>query len=490
MDFNFLPPKPPDISFINSPAAYVTVNEDSDSSLIDNLHDSNSIKNKKKKRHSNKRHRSDCSKNKLEDIVIPLEQTSQPQSLSFTQPNLPSSSLININNETNFYNANDSGPFVVHVQRKIFADSFINNDSSKSNSDEINNLVLNPIVFGKFMQKKSFSGILPGSIIRIGRNRIKISFRSFKDANNFVENITLRDNGYNAFIPSFCTSKMGVIKVPIDVSIEDIIADSTIPNKPIKIIKARRLNYKSTENNVTVWKPSQSVVLTIEGQILPEFVFLYYNKLNITLYHYPTIQCFSCCRFGHTKNNCRSKPRCFKCGQNHIGASCTIEESDACCLLCSGNHLAISRNCPEYNRQQNIKSIMSQKSISYLEADKLEPRIIKSYADVSKNTSYKKTIFIKPKSRKNSVSKEFDKEFHNKILKDVYVPNADNGCALNKNDNVNSSQITLTSVLLSLLDLIKQNEPYNAELILNNLISSTNNVSNPNKNNTVELPKH
>lgn len=33
MDFNFIPPKPPDISIPNSPAAYVTVHDDSSSSV-------------------------------------------------------------------------------------------------------------------------------------------------------------------------------------------------------------------------------------------------------------------------------------------------------------------------------------------------------------------------------------------------------------------------------------------------------------------------
>lgn len=497
---SFIPPKPPDIDHIStSPAAFVTINdEDSSSSYsmdITNTHvstvnqfkknqtgTSNEIK-KPKRKHS-KRHKPECT---IYQNTVDQSVTSHTQSLDNSLPlSLPSFTPLNTNSlpdktdlVKNLYNENDKGPYVVHVQKKS-----ITTDNEQSIS-------INPILFGKFIQKHSFRGIMPGSIIRIGRNRIKISFSTFKDANSFVNNTIISENGYNAFIPSFCVTKIGVIKVPTDIEDADIISDSVIPNNPIKILKVRRLKIKTFINDSPSWKPSQSVVITFEGQILPEYLYLYYNKINIQVYKYPTIQCYSCCRFGHMKSNCRSKPRCFKCGQNHNGDSCGLDEAEASCLMCSGNHFATNRKCPEYNRQQNIKSLMSERSISYMEANKLEPRILnKSFAEAtSSNASYKKTVFAKPKIFKKNNNKGYDESYHKNLLKEFQIPSPENGCALPNNSEDKSLDSFIKPFISILLGLLNKNSPDYVEKIMKNIILNLNHGSEYIQNNPMELSK-
>lgn len=499
MDFNFvIPPKPPDINLPTSPGAFITVNDDdcsSSSSKMEYSEIQNSSfkeKNKKnKKKHSLKRHKPDCSKiSKVilsQDTSAPLTQTLITQNIldcSQMSPIIPQPSSSNTNHIQYYYTENDKGPFVVHIQKKTSSDN------------NLNNTTINPIIFGKLMLKHSFHGIVPGSVTRIGRNRLKLSFNSFKEANNFVNNSIILEQGYNAFIPSFCVTKMGVIRVPTDIDDNDIKLDAVIPHNPTKILKIRRLNYKTIIDGIPTWKPSQSVVVTFEGQVLPEYVYLYYNKINVQSYRYPTIQCYTCCRFGHTKNNCRAKPRCYKCGQGHTGDTCGLDESESCCLICSGNHFATSKKCPELVRQQNIKSLMSNNSISYMEANKIEPRVNnKSYAEIAK-TSYKKTVTLKPKPIKPNLNKGYDIEFHKKMAKDFLIPNTVNGCALNTNNNVKndeniSSEITLNSILLLLVQLLKNKSiPENVDINSNNLLSFINNNGfEPNKDNSMELSK-
>lgn len=490
MNHIFIPPKPPDINFVvNSPAAFEEVDDDSSSSQTMDF--SNSISSdqkhvkKTKRKHSSKRHKPGC----INENLVPNDSVqttfNSVTSLNDLSPISQPSNSIPIQQSSPdkdvkiFYSENDKGPFVVHVQKRTVS------------SDNDYNTILNPIIFGKFIQKNNYRGIIPGSIIRIGRNRVKIVFNTFKDANTFVNNSAVSENGYNAFIPSFCVTKIGVIRVPIDIEDSDIIADSIFPNNPIKILKVRRLKYKVTVNDNITWKSSQSVVVTFEGQVLPEFLYLYYNKVNIELYKYPTIQCYSCCRFGHMKSNCRSKPRCYKCGQSHYGDSCGLDESEACCLLCSGSHYATSRKCPEYNRQQNIKSLMSQRSISYMEANKLEPRIMnKSFAEVaSSGISYKKTVFAKPKIYKKNDNKSYDIDFHKNLLKDFQIPNPENGCALSKKSE-QKSENTIKDLLSFIVELYNNNNlPDNVENIVINLLTSLKNGSSQNKNNSMELPK-
>lgn len=60
-------------------------------------------------------------------------------------------------------------------------------------------------------------------------------------------------------------------------------------------------------------------------------------------------QCHNCQLYGHTKNGCSHKPRCVKCGENHLTEDCSKDcNSPAKCALCSGDHTANFKGCPVY----------------------------------------------------------------------------------------------------------------------------------------------
>lgn len=257
------------------------------------------------------------------------------------------------------YNEKDPGPYVIHVQR------------IESSPDA--GTVLNAVSFGRFLRKLSISDILDGGVKRIGRNKISIEFATFNAANNFTANPHIKEN-YNSFVPNFNVCRLGVAKgIPKDLNDEEILEElSSSPNK-IGVLRIRRLKFKRIIDGITTWESSQSVVITFDGQILPDRVFIGYNSIPVDLYRYPTIQCYKCCRFGHTQTLCRSKPRCTKCGENHLGTDCNIDPTNYYCIFCHGNHKATDKQCPEHSRQLNIKKIMAEKSISYIEAAKWFP---------------------------------------------------------------------------------------------------------------------
>lgn len=133
-----------------------------------------------------------------------------------------------------------------------------------------------------------------------------------------------------------------------------------------KIVKARRLNRKiKKDDGSSSWLPTQSVVLTFEGQSLPKKIFAFYTSLVVEVYQLPTIQCRKCLRFGHVQNVCRSNARCFKCGQSHSGDNCNISPDRVRCLLCTGSHLAPDPSCPEFERQKRIKKLC-QNRVSHI----------------------------------------------------------------------------------------------------------------------------
>lgn len=415
---------------------------------------------------------------------LPLGQTihNLTQNTNLTTPALAPSSLSpTINTVTQsvntppiahrtMFNNNDVGPFVVHVE--------------KIESDLQAGTTLHPVNFGRFLFRHQVPNIVTGSIKKIGRNRIAIQFNSALAANKFLDNPLLNENQYKAFIPSFAICKMGFVRgVPVEWSDEEIIELFEVPKDCGKIIKARRLHYKTADG----WNKSQSIVLTFDGQLLPSKVFAVYNAFSVELYKYPTIQCFLCCRFGHTQAKCRSKPRCYKCANDHNGNTCPTEVNEAVCIHCQGNHYATDKKCPEFNRQKNIKSTMSEQTISYLEATKLHPTV-ESYA--SKVSSYKKTTVKKPRSPAPPRF-GFDKEAHAKIVAEERY-NSGNGVALNMSKPSNDQIINSILSILSALNITKLDHvaPLILTLVNNIFNNGQSSQGKPTYSNSMELSKH
>lgn len=394
------------------------------------------------------------------------------------------------------YEKTDSAPYVIHVQKEVTSP----NDGT----------TLHPITFGKFLKKHSFTNIINGSVKRIGRNKISMAFSNHTDANNFLTNKSLEAQNLKAYIPTFNVTRMGLVRgVPAEWSPEEIGENISVPLGCGPIIKVRRINFKTFIDGAITWKPTQSVVVTFDGQILPKRIFICYNSLPVDLYIFPTIQCYNCCRYGHTKLQCRSKPRCFKCGQGHTGDSCDVDEDHASCCMCSGYHFASNKSCPEFDRQKKIKTYMAQNSVSYAEAMKVHPPVGRTYAETllsspSKNfsnkpvvisnripnttTSYKKTIFMKPRSPPKT-TQGYDIEAHKNIIKDFQEPQPSNGCALTINENMNknetNSNMSINDFITAFLQLLSQFNisPSNAASFLNTFTLPTNHGLH----NTVEL---
>lgn len=399
------------------------------------------------------------------------------------------------------YCDSDAAPYVIHIQKQIQA----SND----------NTILHPISFGKFLKNYSIKNIVNGSLKRIGRNRLSLTFENFNAANNFMDLDILEKNKYRAFIPTFQVTRMGIVRnIPTEWSEEEIINNISVPLGCGKILKIRRLRRKITVNDNKTFIDTESVVITFDGQVLPKRVYMCFTSLPVDLYIYPTVQCFNCCRFGHVRAQCRSKPRCFKCGQDHTGDSCNVEEEHVSCCLCNGLHFAINKKCPEFERQRAIKQTMANSCVSYLEACKLHPPVYKSYADVlssipsdrknhstfhesiapspviaSKSpSSYKKTVFMKPRSPFKG-DKGFDQRAHRNLTRDYDAPSPSNGCALKFNEN---SESPVAEIIIALINLLAPNNatPSNAADIIRQILNKTYNGSTNKKDDSVELSKY
>jgi hypothetical protein len=363
----------------------------------------------------------------------------------------------------NTYTDKDSGPFFVYIQKNVLP------DSSSS---------LNTIELGKLLHSLKIQNIVPrGGIKSIGRNRVSIQFVNHTAANAFAEDARILNHGFKTFIPFHMVSRMGLVRgIPLEWTHEEIVSNIELPTDTGKIIKSRRLSRKmsSPDKSTFTWVPTQTVILTFQGQVLPEKVFSFYSAIEVEKYIYPTIQCFKCCRYGHTKTLCRSNPRCFKCGEEHLGETCHIEIQNTKCVNCAGNHSATNRICPEFVRQNIIKKNMTEQNISYTEASKLTFSKGKSYADATnsfpapqsrnpqtsshpQSLSHTKTVFKESSPRSHilpNISKSTLDEL--KSLSLVQNSNSPNGCALqpvNKEPESQSSD-NLSQIVTNLIALL------------------------------------
>lgn len=184
------------------------------------------------------------------------------------------------------------------------------------------------------------------------------------------------------------------------------------------------------------------------------------------------------------------------------------------CLFCSGNHCANDASCPEQQRQRNIKMVMSQENLSYIESSARFPQVKKTFAE-SANTfpsasfydtppspqsqphspahpssqSYRKTILVRRKSNPSTAYSGYDRSAHNNIVREP-ISSQPNGCALNEensspNDNLIELLLnTLINILTRFSDSGLPNNMHQKLTQLLSLVSSQNGPIPP----TVELP--
>lgn len=354
-----------------------------------------------------------------------LKRSADPNTSDIIKKNLtPAASIQNIyihpdfsDNSKLMYTANDKAPFFVVVS---------NSESSSP---------LRALDLAQLLHKNKINNIANGGIKSLGRNKVSIEFKSADAANNFINIPFLKIHKLLVSIPTYHITRMGILQqVPLEWTLEELVLGLQSPENCGPVIRARRLNRKIMRDGKTDWVPSSSVVLTFQGQNLPNHIYCYNHSMPVQIYHQPIIQCRNCCFFGHTATQCRSKPRCYKCSESHHASSCNIQEVDARCLFCSGKHTATYPGCPEHLRQKQIKLVMSEENISFIEASARFKKVKTSYADISKSSSapspvipsvtnthsrpqshsYVKTYFTSPRPKTN-VGISYDKNFHQNL---------------------------------------------------------------------------
>ncbi|XP_024081488.1 uncharacterized protein LOC112126499 [Cimex lectularius] len=255
------------------------------------------------------------------------------------------------------FNVKDPGPFQVILESK--------------NSEGNGIARLHPMAIDRIIHEKCKEiGNNVTSIKKMSKNRIKVEFNNAISANKFLDARPIKEKNFNTYIPRHLLMRRGIIRnVCVDISdseLRDIIKDPY--GKDLKIIDLKRLNRKSKdEKGKDCLIPTQSVLITVRGQYLPNYMIIHYVWCNIDPYNQRVIQCKKCFRYGHFADQCKGEVRCEKCGQSHDSSNCNSTEIR--CIHCNLKHKANDfQSCPQFKKEKEIKQLMGEQNISYNEA--------------------------------------------------------------------------------------------------------------------------
>lgn len=273
------------------------------------------------------------------------------------------------------YSYLDLPPFVVIVEK---------NDNLENAEKNLGNL--HPMSIGRILNNNSIMGV--ENITRKGKNRLGIEFKKYTSANEFLCHDVVKRNNWKVNIPVSLVTAKGIVRgIEKSISMDELIKETVTERN---ILAARRLNKKVQTELGIEYVPSETVVITFQGKILPKYIKLHYCRRKVEVYISPVMQCRNCWRYGHINKQCRSKIRCPKCAEEHEEKNCPQEKIT--CIFCQSEHKTYDRDCPEYIRQKNIKEYMVFENKSYYEARQCFPKskYNKENIEVENETQFKR----------------------------------------------------------------------------------------------------
>lgn len=230
-------------------------------------------------------------------------------------------------------------------------------------------------LLGKKLKEVTNEAIQVVNKERLSRDKVLIICANAQSANALVlsEVLTLE---YDVFIPMNFISRSAIIR-DIDLELTEEELFQNIETRQFKLLSVQRLKRKSfdPENKKAVYVPARTLKLTFDGQDIPAYVYLWYSRITVEPYVQSVMQCFKCLKFGHTNKFCKSpKSMCRKCFKPQDDEhQCDFQNIK--CSNCDGLHNPNSQNCPELDRQKNIKFLMSTRNLCFQEASVIYPPI-------------------------------------------------------------------------------------------------------------------
>ncbi|GFX21897.1 uncharacterized protein TNCV_2311751 [Trichonephila clavipes] len=137
-----------------------------------------------------------------------------------------------------------------------------------------------------------------------------------------------------------------------------------------------------------ILQDSQEIGIENQFSLLPNVIIKQVSAhLNITVDGYNgrgVTQCFSCNNFHHNADNCYLKPRCLKCGEEHLTKDCPIKQrlETKFCINCQVyGHMANWYGCPCFPKPPKGTAKVNRNSYTNLYNSLIRPNL--SYAQAT-----------------------------------------------------------------------------------------------------------
>lgn len=169
------------------------------------------------------------------------------------------------------------------------------------------------------------------------------------------------------------TSKFTMRNVPVDCNLYELEEQLTAKND-IKIFKIKRFNKKGKK------EPTETILITVIGHNLPEFLLYAYQKINISRFYENPRQCTNCYNFQHPTKYCKQEKKCRRCGgkwdpsHNPEAEKIIVENTEMThaikCSNCQEEHEANSKECSIYLNEVKVIEYCTDNHIPFNEGRK------------------------------------------------------------------------------------------------------------------------
>ena len=113
---------------------------------------------------------------------------------------------------------------------------------------------------------------------------------------------------------------------------------------------------------------SNLYIVTFAKPTIPNEVKIGFLNIKVRQFIPNPWRCEKCQRFGHKDTYCTHAPVCAKCGKTDPGHGYGDCGDDTCCVNCSGNHPASSKQCPLWQLEKKINQMKHEYNLKYPEA--------------------------------------------------------------------------------------------------------------------------
>lgn len=220
---------------------------------------------------------------------------------------------------------------------------------------------VNPFLLNKVLENAM--GVKPEHVTRLRDGKLLLRVKS--------EKIALKAKAIKK-IPEPCGIAVRVIDHPTLNTCKGIIRCPDIEFMSEEEILAGLKDQKVSEVVIMKRKWNEEVVntrtaiITFQTTIVPRSVDFGLYPVLVDVYIPKPMRCTTCLKIGHTKKWCKGERVCANCSMPEHEGQCPYVK----CVLCTGNHHSLDKECPIYLDEWEIQKIKTLDRITYAEAKK------------------------------------------------------------------------------------------------------------------------